>query len=248
MKKWLAGFLMAVLLVSTCAVAFADEPKSETPVSDINSGSLVLECEVSKKPIDGVEFTLYRVASAERKYAGIWEILYDLEKPLEEDYSVLNYEGKELCFDGMTALESLKMAKKLDASVLPKVITVTSDKKGNANFGNLPLGMYLVVQTGAKGTAEHYSTYDPFLIGIPTDIDDEEIFNIICSPKTTIYDTDSDENTPPDDDSNTPPDDDGKKPPKTGDDFPLMILAGLGISAMGALIIVVLKRNREEEE
>ena len=61
--------------------------------------------------------------------------------------------------------------------------SVTSGEDGQASFGTLPWGIYLVVQTDATGDAEGYKKFDPFLVAVPQVLEDEIIYDVVCYPK-----------------------------------------------------------------
>ena len=62
-------------------------------------------------------------------------------------------------------------------------MTETTDKDGKLTFKEVPLGFYLLVQTGG---AEGYSVCMPFTVAVPTSDSTQWIYDIEASPKTGI--------------------------------------------------------------
>ena len=91
--------------------------------------------------------------------------------------------------EGLDANEAQKVADKAAAIVEKNKIkgakTVTTTAQGTAPFGTLPYGIYLVVQTGATGTAKDYYDFDPFFISVPSLEEDRIVYNVVVDPKTS---------------------------------------------------------------
>lgn len=128
------------------------------------------------KYIDGAQVTIYKVASLDDNI--------NFYTTLDEFKSLgVNFQ------DGLDANEAQKVADKAAALVeknkIKGVKTVTTTAQGTASFGTLPYGIYLVVQTGAAGTAKDYYDFDPFFIGVPSLEEDRIVYNVVVEPKTT---------------------------------------------------------------
>lgn len=132
-----------------------------------------VEANKGNKPLEGVEFTLYRVKTTDDllKY-------YDaLEGASVGEFTVGD------CFTGTsesswsaTTLEEAytkeATGKGADATV-GKVDTEKTNAEGAAQFNNLPVGMYLVIETNKVQSVT--KTVTPFLVSIPmTRIGDTE--------------------------------------------------------------------------
>lgn len=66
--------------------------------------------------------------------------------------------------------------------VLPSYNLIT-DANGTVKFNNLDLGLYLVKETKVP---DKYSSFDPFLLMIPMQIDNSWNYDIVSNPKTDI--------------------------------------------------------------
>lgn len=60
-------------------------------------------------------------------------------------------------------------------------VSAVTDKNGNAQFGDLSLGIYLVTQTKS---VDGYTDFEPFLISIPQRESDNWNYDVIAVPKT----------------------------------------------------------------
>ena len=58
-----------------------------------------------------------------------------------------------------------------------------TDKKGIVVFNNLELGLYLVKQTNKL---DGYSSFSPFLVMLPQDINNSWVYEVMATPKTDI--------------------------------------------------------------
>lgn len=140
------------------------------------------------KPLEGVEFTLYRVKTTDDllKY-------YDaLEGTSVKEFTVGD------CFTGTsesswsaTTLEKTYISDATGdgiAATVGKVGTEKTNAKGAAQFNNLPVGMYLVIETNKVQSVT--KTVTPFLVSIPmTRIGDtEEDTNKNNNLKQWLYD------------------------------------------------------------
>lgn len=191
LKRFLTGVLSAVMALSVCALpaAAADEgatttaPSTSTidtgkkgsitihkylmkgtlPTEDLNHGE---EIDADKLPKDGkdapeaaedVGFTLYKVMDADelvKYYDGVYA----------HEVTVNNY------FKSNTKEIDLNQVKK-DANNQPIIINPAdnnqklTNKKGEVKFGNLDIGLYVVVET--KKPAAVTEAVTPFLVSVP---------------------------------------------------------------------------------
>lgn len=170
--------LIVMLLAGSVKYTFATDqiPKS---MPDLQQETSTLTIETSytdkdvKTMINGMELTIYKVADLTVKGG-------DPRYTLTENFSEV-----EVNFDGMTAKESHEAAKKFAEIVKTKALEGDAkavSANGYASFGEVPNGMYLVMQTGATGDALKYSAIEPFLIMAPqptvaTDENTEVVWN-----------------------------------------------------------------------
>lgn len=185
-KRFLTGLLSAALALSLCAMpAMADEggtvdtskPQKTTSVIDTNKkGSITIyKYNIADKniqgetgtgeiqtppagatPLRGAEFTIYQVKNADwlQTYYGGGALTEGEKAPEVNDYfnkdekgAVKSYEASNLV-DGITKKESQ-----------------TTNDEGFAQFKNLDLGLYLVIET--KKPQSVVTAVTPFLVSVP---------------------------------------------------------------------------------
>lgn len=236
MKKFLSLLTVLVLTLSMTVTVFAEgiDYKHVNKEQWTKDCSLELTCKYDRKAVAGVELTVYKVANAVTFNSAL-------------DGSGTNYiyyygdnSDRIYDFDDMTAIKCNEYAKKLDVKKLEKVATATSDKNGAVKFNFKEQGMYVVVQTGAKDAAKDYSQYDPFLISLPTIIDNEIILDIKAAPKTFITENEKDKNYPPDGDDNIPP--------HTGDVVKIPLLISLLVISVFGIYVSSRKKKLDKIE
>ena len=193
-KRFLTGLLSAALALSLCAMpAMADEGTTNVDTSKVNSpqkttsvidttkeGSITiykyLHAEDGKtatptgekqdkpdnnSPLPGAGFTIYKVKDAtwlETYYNGKEQTSTDYNMPVIDDFFEKDPKtGKVISYEAQNLTESTKEA---------QVGTETFTKDdGSAQFTNLKLGLYLVVETTPPQAVVRAVT--PFLISIP---------------------------------------------------------------------------------
>jgi LPXTG-motif cell wall-anchored protein len=214
----------AASILAMCSGAFA---ATEYLNVDENSfkgdGSLTFTCNVEGVAVDGVEFSLYKIADA---FIEDDHIFY-YSKADDGSYILLDD------FDDMTAIELYDYAANCNKDDYEVYATAVSDENGVAKFDIDNYGMYLVVQTGATGSAEHYTEYSQFLMSVPnvSEVDNELVYNVESYPKATIVDTYVPE-TP-----KTP------NSPKTGDATSIGLLILFAVCSLAGIIILIKKRK-----
>lgn len=152
--------LVLMLLAAAKLSAFAAEPV-EMPDLREEEGTLTIETKYTDEDnvtsITGMELAIYKVADVTVKNG-------DVRYTLTEDFKNVNVD-----FNGMTAEDSIVAANLFYAKVTENNLkgqkAVSED--GYAAFGRVSHGMYLVIQTGAKGQAENYTGIDPYLVMAP---------------------------------------------------------------------------------
>lgn len=164
--------------------------------------TLVMQYEADGKDelVDGVEATLYKVASLDD--AVNHYVLLDQYESLGVDFN------KGL--DASQMQEAAKKAQAIASNGDKAAAVATSGKDGKAAFGTLEYGVYLAVQTGAIDTAKAYRDFEPFLISVPRVTEDGVEFDVVAQPKLTPGDAPKPEEPPV-----TPPT--PSTSPKTGD-------------------------------
>ena len=170
-KRHLLSAAAAVLLtLALCLTAFAAE---DTVIDWEATGSIALTLADSydQTPGEGAEITLYKVADA------------------GSENSLLTFTFTGEFADCGLSLEDLNdetLPEKLAAFAAEKKltgVTETTGKDGKLTFREVPLGFYVLVQTGG---AEGYSVCMPFTVAVPTSGSAQWIYDIEASPKTGI--------------------------------------------------------------
>ena len=220
-KRFLTGLLSAALALSLCAMpAMADEGTTNVDISKVDTpqkttsvidttkeGSITiykyLHAEDGKtatptgekqdkpdnnSPLPGAGFTIYKVKDAtwlETYYNGKEQTSTDYNMPVIDDFFAKDATGKVISYEAKDLLESVKNAQVGDE-------TFTAND-GSAQFTNLELGLYLVVETTPPQAVVKAVT--PFLISIPmtrvkTDNGDENqlkqwLYDVVVYPKNS---------------------------------------------------------------
>lgn len=203
MKALLSLALALVCSLSLMTAAFAQET-----IDLSKTGSITLTMQDSKKkPVSGGELTLYQVATV-------------VENDGDLSYAYTN--GFENCGVELGDLSASTLAadlqKKLSANAEKTTVTIGTD--GVAKFENLPLGLYLVVETKA---ATGYNAVSSFVVSVPMTENGEYVYDVNATPKlSTVTEKPSTPNTP-----STPT---TPKLPQTGQlDWPIPVLAVAGV-------------------
>ena len=186
-SRFLTGLLSAVMALSLCAMPVMAEGEA-APVSTIDTtrkGSLTIEKYEGNttKPLEGVEFTIYKVA--------------DIEQTKDDAGSVgVNYKSLVDGVDAITSETTYNDIKtQVDSAVKSDKLTGTaqttalnSDGKACVKFTNLDLGIYLVVET--KAPSQVVTRSANFLVSIPmtNETRDGWVYDVVAQPKNaTVY-------------------------------------------------------------
>lgn len=196
-----------------------------------NNGSLSVTLKYGEKPISGVEFTIYRVADLKEDKSGYTEVA-----PFKwgSDFSEIR-----------TADGQLKLAFQLEKQSYnaKAIMSMQTNEMGVVHFARLKNGIYLVVQTGATGEAENYTTMLPFLVMVPRFENGIWNYNVNTKPKPAIK-REEKPKVPP----KVPPSEKPRKKtygelPRTGDATDMFL--GSGILLIGGGILILLKKRKE---
>ena len=201
-SRFLTGLLSAVMALSLFALpAAADETTASTQYPTIaqTTGSLKIiksekeNGEGTPTPLEGVTFTLYKVANIEQNVDASNAIVSLDYTPVNAlQGQVINSETK---YDGAfkKAVDDARKAGTLPPAEDP----ATTDGSGIATFTDVPIGVYLVVETGAP--SQVVSKTANFLVSIPMTVHDTAedgtvlttahwVYDITAEPKnTTVY-------------------------------------------------------------
>ena len=203
-SRFLTGLLSAVMALSLFALpaAAADgetTASTQYPTIAQTTGSLKIiksekeDGEGVPTPLKGVTFTLYKVANIEQNVDASNAIVSLDYTPVNALLGqVINSETK---YEGTfrTAVDDAIKANKLLTAKEP----ATTDENGIATFTEVPIGVYLVVETDAP--AQVVSKTANFLVSIPMTVHDTAddgtvlttahwVYDITAEPKnTTVY-------------------------------------------------------------
>ena len=206
-KRFLTGLLSAALALSLCAMpAMADTPAPELPEATNTTDSVI-------NPNQKGSITIYKYLHAEKinSVAGTGEKqnIPDGTEPAEDVgftiYQVKNANELQAYYDGETSDKVAKASDYLDekGNVLKKYNTtivdadkVGEEKKTDANgmvqFTNLPVGLYLVMETSKPATVTE--PVEPFLVSIPMTRVTEDpnaqkqwLYDVVVYPKNSTH-------------------------------------------------------------
>ena len=210
LKRLLTAALSAVMALSVCALPAMAAGTTSTSTFDpsITKGTLTInkyeqteadkaETDANKKkgkPLDGVEFTIYQLATVKQvqNEEGSIELVYE---PLtsvisDNDFKNAQEDVKSGKIDSKLLYESIK------TKITPEVktalenaghkyteVTGRAGTAGEAKFENLPLGIYMVEETKAPSQILSYTAN--FIVSIPMMNDDNKTwnYNVVAEPK-----------------------------------------------------------------
>ena len=164
-RKRLAAVLAALTLLVWCAApAFALEV---VDLSRTGSIKVSLYDSETSEAVGGGTLTLYRVAKVKKDNAN-----------LSFEYT----NGFEDCGVELGDLSEGELAGRLAEKIAATAesTTVEISDLGVAEFGDLEVGLYLVVQTTA---AENYNVINPFLVSVPIQENGSYVYDVDALPK-----------------------------------------------------------------
>ena len=205
-KRFLTGLLSAALALSLCAMPAMAANAPALPETTKTTDSVI-------DPNQKGSITIYKYLHAEKinSVAGTGEKqnIPDGTEPAEDVgftiYQVKNATELQAYYDGETSDKVVKASDYLDenGNVLAKYKTTIADadkvgeeKKTDANgmvqFTNLPVGLYLVIETGKPATVTE--PVAPFLVSIPmtrvtTDDNAQKqwLYDVVVYPKNSTH-------------------------------------------------------------
>lgn len=180
-RKMLAGVLSAAMVLSTMTVtAFAAETKMPT-IDTTKKGSITInkyEGDDTTKPLEGVTFTIYKIADLEQG-----------SNPVELKYKSLITGVNITSETKYNDIKSVVDSKIADGSLTgTSATTVMESGKATAKFTKLDLGIYLVEET--KAPSQVVNKTANFLVSVPMTNEDGDdwVYDIIANPKNeTVY-------------------------------------------------------------
>jgi len=267
--------LTAMLLVAGIQTVFAEEYHAMPDIDgdttlaismiyhDVDENNAAVET-----PIQGVEFTAYKVADLT---VANGSAKYTLAEGFTDSGIGLDWGWSESASEQIAAAKAFADYVEAADPKPSNVGVVTTLADGTADFGKVDPGMYLFIQTNATGAAIDYTTLEPFVISAPKpevgdgrttsegnivyDQNTSWVYNVAAAPKSEImkYETPPPPNEPPTDDTPPPPND----PPPTEDDTPERRVINTGdatriaiwavLMAAAIVAIIVIKRKNKKQ-
>ena len=230
--RYRVGFLPVFLLILCLSAVFC-----LPTVAAALQGSLELRCSIERENntvlLAGDEYALYMVATLE-------ETQGELQYQTLPAYSFADCDWAQ-CSASQLREKALQLApvaqKRADYAAIQK-----TDTNGVAVFRDVTPGLYLVLRTKPAPENTVY-TSDPFLVSIPTVVNDTAAYQVVAEPKYG-WDTPSPEPT-------VPPSTPNPSLPQTGQLWwPLPVMIGLAVALMVAALACrkrspLKKRDRE---
>lgn len=190
-KRFLTGLLSAALALSLCAMPAMAEGGTITSTIDTNrTGSLTInKYEGDKaeedKLLDGVTFTAYKVADiVQPTEAGTTDVKMQPVEALTKIKSDIQITS-ETKYDDIKDTVDAALADNADPKLTAFATATTgaNDVKGQAVFSGMPVGVYLIVETGAPSQIVNKTAN--FLVSIPmvNANGDGWNYDIVANPK-----------------------------------------------------------------
>lgn len=223
MGKRIISILTALLILCGLPVtALAHAVPEET-----RKGSITVTMRIGDTLVSGGSLTLYRVG----------EVHED-----DGNYSFVPTGDFTDCGVSLDLVQSPESAEGLAAYAKDHKLTGTTrtvGKDGKVTFSNLELGLYLLVQTRA---ARGYSKVSPFLVTVPYAEDGVYIYEVDADTKMEL-EKEPKPTAPP-----SPPHNGGKLPQTGQLNWPVSVLAILGMTLFAAGWVLRFGKRENNEE
>lgn len=227
MRRKIYSLLLCLVLV--CAMAlpvFAHE----VPDADM-LGSISIAMKYQGEPIPGGSLTLYRVA----------DVISN-----DGDYLFAYTADFAGCTIPVTDLDSAQLPREL-ADIAqtenPEGITLELDEDGKVTFAGLRLGLYLIIQEEA---APGFKKVNPFLVSVPQNDDGHYIYDVDTAPKN-LPGPEEEPTTPPTEPTEPPPPGEPQLPQTGQLNWPVPVLAILGMLLVVAGFALCTAEKRKEQ-
>ena len=209
LKRLLTAALSAVMALSVCALPAMAAGTTSTSTFDpsITTGTLTInkyeqteadktETDANKKkgkPLDGVEFTIYQLATVKQantegsiglEYIPTTTALASTDFKMVADPATGKIDSKAL-YNQISSKITDDVKNTLESEGFKHSATTGAGgaAKGQAKFNNLPLGIYMVEETKAPSQILSYTAN--FIVSIPMMNDDNKTWNydVVAEPK-----------------------------------------------------------------
>ena len=168
LQNWLMIFLL-VLILTICNVTPLYASGEGIDLNATGSISVTLCDHQTQLAVSGGEMTIYQVAEAKTEDGNIsWQYV----------------NGFENCGVDLGDLSDSRLAEELEKKISDASVGTVKmiENNGKVIFENLPVGLYLLVQTEA---AEEYNAVSSFLVSVPLQDGDGWIYNVDGNIKTS---------------------------------------------------------------
>ena len=144
--------------------------------------------------IGGAEIGIYKIADLKTQNGSA-------NYSVTESYTSLakTEQNRDITFEGISFSESVELAKDF-AKIAQKekpLKTAVTNNNGICKFDGLEQAMYLVCELSAKGQAEKYQLFEPYMISVPLAVSyngvNEWQYDVLSEPKTKVSSGGNDE-------------------------------------------------------
>lgn len=186
--KFLKNIGLALSLMLVLVPCFNVQAKDITDNPDVGDITILPEEDLTKVPENGLGSISVELTDAYDKYLSKENVKFGIVQiaNIEKGEYILkeSYADDEINLNKITKAEEIdNVAKTLSKKVESPDYEMTTDEEGKATCKDLPVGVYLVY---VEDLAD-YETISPFVVGIPTWSDTDEIFqyDVTVEPKHT---------------------------------------------------------------
>lgn len=186
--KFLKKIGLALSLMLVLVPCLNVQAKDITDNPDVGDITILPEEDLTKVPENGLGSISVELTDAYDKYLSKENVKFGIVQiaNIEKGEYILkeSYADDEINLNKITKAEEIdNVAKTLSKKVESPDYEMTTDEEGKATCKNLPVGVYLVY---VEDLAD-YETISPFVVGIPTWDDEDELFqyDVTVEPKHT---------------------------------------------------------------
>lgn len=186
--KFLKKIGLALSLMLVLVPCLNVQAKDITDNPDVGDITILPEEDLTKVPENGLGSISVELTDAYDKYLSKENVKFGIVQiaNIEKGEYILkeSYADDEINLNKITKAEEIdNVAKTLSKKVESPDYEMTTDEEGKATCKNLPVGVYLVY---IEDLAD-YETISPFVVGIPTWDDEDELFqyDVTVEPKHT---------------------------------------------------------------
>ena len=186
--KFLKKIGLALSLMLVLVPCLNVQAKDITDNPDVGDITILPEEDLTKVPDNGLGSISVELTDAYDKYLSKENVKFGIVQiaNIEKGEYILkeSYADDEINLNKITKAEEIdNVAKTLSKKVESPDYEMTTDEEGKATCKNLPVGVYLVY---VEDLAD-YETINPFVVGIPTWDDEDELFqyDVTVEPKHT---------------------------------------------------------------